>query len=277
MESIKAIHTFVFAFTLLYWVGCFVLGLFGNEASFQKHRKLAVTIMLSAVLAGFIMHAGTQGENVAKGDIIVFLLMSALIYPAIYYYRHKRIKKDGTEKPNTSNTGSHKATGVQTTAAQTKASNSEALFTLDAVNDTLEVFEKKVVITPKKNLSSVAIRGMKGSKSIPYATILAIQFREANPINGYLQFTLQGAIESGGGIINAISDENTVFFTKRDNELAEQIRDYIEEMILNRTDDSSSTTKVTSLADELAKLSKLHEDGALSKEEFDKAKAAMMG
>ncbi|WP_371354944.1 DUF4429 domain-containing protein, partial [Salmonella sp. M175] len=80
---------------------------------------------------------------------------------------------------------------------------------LDGVNDTLEAFADKVTITPKRNAASILIRGMKGSKSIPYTSITAIQFREANPINGYIQFSILGGVESGGGFMAAIGDENS--------------------------------------------------------------------
>ncbi|MFZ8458438.1 hypothetical protein ACO1MZ_14270, partial [Staphylococcus aureus] len=82
--------------------------------------------------------------------------------------------------------------------------------------------------TPKRNAASILIRGMKGSKSIPYTSITAIQFREANPINGYIQFSILGGVESGGGFMAAIGDENSCFFVEKSNTLAREIKDYIE-------------------------------------------------
>lgn len=149
-----------------------------------------------------------------------------------------------------------------------------ALYRLDGINDVLEIFESKLTITPKRNIASLLIRGMKGSKTIPFSSITAIQFREANPINGYLQFSLLGGIENGAGVFAAIGDENSCFFTEKNNALANEIRNYIELKI--GTGKNSNSQSPSSLADEVQKLARLNSKGILSDIEFVAAKRRLM-
>jgi hypothetical protein len=150
------------------------------------------------------------------------------------------------------------------------------VYIMDGVNDVLEVFNNKVTITPKTDNASIIVRGLKGTKSIPYSSITTVQFRKANPINGYIQLSLAGAIESGGGVINAISDENTVFFTQWNNELAEKIRDYIEDRLHEIKRPQPSQVSGASLSDEIRKLSELKAQGVMSDAEFDAAKRKLI-
>lgn len=151
------------------------------------------------------------------------------------------------------------------------ANPNNAEYVLDGVSDTLEVFETKVVITSKKTAAAILIRGLKGSKSIPYSSITAVQFREANPMNGFIQFSIIGAIESGGGIIQGISDENTIFFIQPMNETAAKIRDFVESKIF------AKSQPMQNLTDQIANLASLNKSGVLSDDEFSLAKAKLLG
>lgn len=72
----------------------------------------------------------------------------------------------------------------------------QPVFTLKGKQDLLEVFEDRVTIKPKGVLGFLN-KGMKGTKEIPFASVVAVQFREAGPwFNGYLQFTIPGGNES---------------------------------------------------------------------------------
>lgn len=153
----------------------------------------------------------------------------------------------------------------------------DGIYILDGVNDVLEVFEDKITLTAKKDAGSVLIRGLKGSKSIPYTSITAIQFRKADPINGYIQFSLMGAVESGGGVIAAISDENTCFFVEWNNDLAERIRDYIELRMREIRAPQIAQPATASISDEIKKLSELRGQGIVSDAEFEAAKKKLIG
>ncbi len=57
-----------------------------------------------------------------------------------------------------------------------------AIHTMRGVQDLLEVFEDKVTITPKGVLGFLN-KGLKGTKEIPFHSIVAIQIKEASTSN----------------------------------------------------------------------------------------------
>lgn len=144
--------------------------------------------------------------------------------------------------------------------------------TMAGVGEVLEVFEDKVRITPQGVLGFLT-KGLKGTKTIPIASIRAIQFKKSAMTNGYLQFTVPGGNESRGGVFSAASDENTFMFAGQ-NELAESIRDFIEaRMHMPRSPARTSTGWVA----ELSQLAELRTQGALTEEEFQRAKERLLG
>jgi hypothetical protein len=147
------------------------------------------------------------------------------------------------------------------------------------VDTDLEVFEDKLTITPKGVLGFLN-KGLKGSKTIPFTSITAVQHKRAGFTTGYLQFTLLGGIESRGGIFAAIEDENTFVFREADNALAEQVKAFIEQKICelkNPVTPPSAPVVSTSPVDELVKLANLKAQGLLSEDEYSKAKQKVLG
>ncbi len=78
----------------------------------------------------------------------------------------------------------------------------------------------------------------------------------------------------------AYADENTVTFggalergNQAKNDLSRKIKAFIEEKVQERRKQNS---QVGSMAEEITKLKKLHEDGALSDDEFAAAKAKLL-
>jgi hypothetical protein len=119
-------------------------------------------------------------------------------------------------------------------------------------------------------------KGLKGTKTIPFRSITAIQFKKAGFTSGYLQFTIPGGMESRGGLFEAASDENTFMFgnSGNNNELASEIKNYIE-----MTNDQLRAPKPVasiSLSDEIGKLAALRAQGLLSDEEFHAAKKRLI-
>ena len=154
-----------------------------------------------------------------------------------------------------------------------------SVFTMKGVQDLLEVFEDKVTITPKGILGFMN-KGLKGTKTIPFASISAIQFKEARAVfSGYLQFTIPGGNESKGGVFSAAGDENTFMFAeKKNNAQATQIKEYIESKVQElRAPRSTQSLSPTSLSDELQKLANLRDKGVLSDQEFQLAKTRLIG
>lgn len=154
----------------------------------------------------------------------------------------------------------------------------DSVYNMKGVQDLLEVFEDKVTITPKGILGFMN-KGLKGTKSIPFTSITAIQFKEAGAVfSGFLQFTIPGGNESRGGVFSAASDENSFMFAnKSNNELAIKIKEYIEGNVRElQTPSHIASQSTTSLADELKKLASLRDSGILSEQEFQTAKIRLI-
>lgn len=151
------------------------------------------------------------------------------------------------------------------------------IHSMKGVQDLIEVFDDKLLITPKGVLGFLN-KGLKGTKTIPFASIQAIQFREAGVIvSGYIQFTIAGGNESKGGVLSAAKDENTFMFAQaKNNAAAKQIVSFIEASVASLRS-PPKTVRGTSLSDELKGLAKLRDDGVLTNEEFQAAKRKLIG
>jgi hypothetical protein len=150
------------------------------------------------------------------------------------------------------------------------------VFKVKGVAGELEVFEDKLTITPKGVLGFLN-KGLKGTKTIPFHSITAIQHKKAGFTSGYLQFTMPGGNESRGGVLSAASDENTFMYSqKSDNALIEQIKEFIEGRV-NALRAGQGPRSSGSVADELSKLADLHRQGILSVDEFAQAKKRLIG
>ena len=114
---------------------------------------------------------------------------------------------------------------------------------------------------------------LRGDKTIPYTSIVAVQLKKAGMTAGYLQLTLKGGSEAKSGLMQSTTDENTVNFHARKN------KDFLEakEKIEARISQSSGSQQSRSGADELEKLAALKEKGILSQAEFDSEKAKILG
>jgi len=159
----------------------------------------------------------------------------------------------------------------------TKENTMSAVHIMKGVQDILEVFEDRVTITPKGVLGFLN-KGIKGTKEIPFASVVAVQFKEAGAIfSGYLQFTIPGGNESRGGIFAATQDENTFMFAQaKNNAQAKEIKEYIDGSI-RRSRAPQAAVPATNLSDELLKLVQLREKGLLSEDEFQAAKKKLIG
>lgn len=143
---------------------------------------------------------------------------------------------------------------------------------IKGVAEEMELYDDRVVITPKGIMGFLA-KGIKGSKEIPFRSITAIQFKEAGTIlSGYIQFTLPGGTESKSGILAATSDENTFVFDNKANDEMKKVKIFIQERIGKSEHKASS-----SLADEILKLKKLKDEGALTEAEFNDFKKKLVG
>lgn len=122
----------------------------------------------------------------------------------------------------------------------------------------------------------------KGDKRIPINSITAVQWKPAGAlVNGFIQFSLPGGVEqrsrAGSQTFNAASDENSVVFTKKQAPAFEQLRQAVEAAIAQQhMPQQAYAPPPASLADELAKLGHLVDQGLLSRDEYDQAKARLL-
>jgi GYF domain 2/Short C-terminal domain/Domain of unknown function (DUF4429) len=140
----------------------------------------------------------------------------------------------------------------------------------------LQAFEDKVTITTT-GITGALMRGLKGTKTIPFHSISAIQFKRAGAVRGFLQFTIPGGNESKGGVFDAVVDENTFLFDEESNAEVEVIKNYIESRMREIRNPNPTNVSPANLGDELTKLAALMSQGLLTDEEFQAAKKRLIG
>lgn len=115
---------------------------------------------------------------------------------------------------------------------------------------------------------------LRGEKTIPYTSIVAVQLKKAGLTAGYIQLTLAGGSESKGGLLQSTKDENSINFHKRhkNNENFLEAKQLIEDRIGH----TNGLPKVNHLQ-ELEQLATLKQKGIITQEEFDKKKKTLLG
>lgn len=139
-------------------------------------------------------------------------------------------------------------------------------------NGTLILTDTGVVI--KRGLKGVLLGGgmLRGDKTIPYRSIVAVQLKKAGMTAGYIQLTLKGGSESKAGLFQSTTDENSINFHFRKNKDFEEAKQLIEERISN-IDGGAGTANLNNLE----KLAELKEKGIITQEEFDQKKKILLG
>lgn len=138
-------------------------------------------------------------------------------------------------------------------------------------NGTLILNNSGVVI--KRGAKGFLLGGgmLRGDKSIPYSSIVAVQFKKAGMIAGYLQLTLMGGSEAKGGLFQSAIDENSINFnSSKGNKLFAEAKEIIEKKI-------HQTKGQNSDADDLEKFAQLRDKGILTEEEFQAKKKQLLG
>lgn len=152
------------------------------------------------------------------------------------------------------------------------------------VNNTgssLKVYKDYLVITHTGVLNYLSKNGLKGNKRFNFSSITAIECRKATTMAaGYLQFSIFGSDRSGG-LNAAAGDENSILFDATNNNLIQEIVDYIErrrqEINQPQAPVVQQIVQQTSVADELKKFKELLDMGAITQEEYDAQKKRLLG
>ena len=147
----------------------------------------------------------------------------------------------------------------------------EILMELEGAEAILRLYTDKLIISPNGIIGKFS-RGSSSEKTIYLNQITGIQFKRGSILNGFLRFTIPGALE--GYKKGMFDDPNTMFFKKKDNDLAESIKNKIEE--LQRTQQMSSVQQTTSVPDEIKKYKELLDSGIITQEEFDTKKNELL-
>lgn len=123
----------------------------------------------------------------------------------------------------------------------------------------------------------------KGDKRIPITSITAVQIKPAGAmVNGYIQFTLPGGNEKRSGFgkqtIDAAGDENSVIFTKNQEDDFLKLRDAVEKAMIERSGPQVivSAPAGPSKLEQLKQLGELRDAGVLTAEEFEVEKGKVM-
>ena len=122
----------------------------------------------------------------------------------------------------------------------------------------------------------------KAEKRIPLSSITAVQWKPAGPMmNGFISFTLGGGNEArsrfGSQTSDAVKDENSVIFVKKQMPDFEALRSQVEEAIAARHRPSAPAPAAQDHLSQLKQLGELRDAGILSEEEFAAKKAEILG
>lgn len=123
----------------------------------------------------------------------------------------------------------------------------------------------------------------KGEKRLPLSSITAVQWKPAGAlVNGFIQFTVPGGNESrsraGSQTTNAVKDENSVVFIKKQMPAFEELRAAIEQAIADRGRPAAPAAPAApDHLQQLKQLGELRDAGILSEQEFEAKKAEILG
>jgi hypothetical protein len=123
----------------------------------------------------------------------------------------------------------------------------------------------------------------KGEKRLHISQISAVQWKPATAINnGFIQFTVPGGIERrsrfGSQTQDAARDENSIVFRKSQMPAFAELRAALDQAIADHhTPQAPVVAQPVSIADELAKLAGLRDQGIISDADFEAAKARILG
>jgi hypothetical protein len=159
------------------------------------------------------------------------------------------------------------------------------MITVKGHNGQIEFDGQYVTITRKGILGRMTVG--KGEKRIHISQISSVQWKPAGPfVNGFIQFSAAGGNERrsrfGSQTSSAVNDENSVIFTTRQKAAFEELRAAIEAAIAAHHAPGGQGLPATvaglqSVADELAKLGELHQQGLITTEEFEAGKNRILG
>ncbi|MFI7384950.1 DUF4429 domain-containing protein [Streptomyces sp. NPDC049813] len=143
------------------------------------------------------------------------------------------------------------------------------------------LFDGEYITITRKGFNARVSVG-KGEKRLHISQVSAVQWKPAGAfVNGFIQFSLPGGNERrssfGRQTSSAVQDENSVIFTKKQMPEFEKLRAQLDAAIAAQHQaPTADTAGSASVADELAKLAQLRDQGLLSEAEFQDQKTRLL-
>lgn len=144
----------------------------------------------------------------------------------------------------------------------------------------IDVFENKCIINTKVTIGSILTHNATdGTKTIYYADVVGVQFKEPGITIGFLQLETPG-LTMNNAASNFFNENSFTFDTSViSTEKMREIAAYIEQRVYDIKHPSQQETPMApqiSVADELLKFKQLLDMGALTQEEFDAKKKELL-
>ncbi len=141
-------------------------------------------------------------------------------------------------------------------------------------NGTIILNETSLII--KRGFKGFLLGGgrVRGDKTIPYTSIVAVQYKKAGIAVGFLQVSLRGGSEAKGGVLEAVKDENTVTFLSGKNKQFLELKEFLETQMDNG---QKGPSPKNSPLDDLEKLAQLNQQGIITDAEFKAKKKQILG
>lgn len=147
------------------------------------------------------------------------------------------------------------------------------LMELKGKNGQLELYEDKVILRRKGVLAKMTQGFTTGDKTFYIRQITSMDLKLGGTfVNGYIQFTMGGSSDKQKGAFEAVNDENSIMFVKKNNEIAKKVVAKIEELQKELHKPQSSISG----ADELIKFKQLFDEGVITEEQFEKKKEEIL-
>lgn len=151
----------------------------------------------------------------------------------------------------------------------------EKTFNFNRPTKTSVVVDETGISISRKGVLNALNIGLIGSKGIPFTSITAIQLKEGTGLtNGYIQFSILGGKEQKGGVLAATQDENTIMFTKAQNDDAKELKALIESRIKAA---QPASAPAASPVQQIKEMKELLDAGIITGEQFEMKKNEILG
>lgn len=110
----------------------------------------------------------------------------------------------------------------------------EKVYELKKAKTVVRIDDNFIRFARKSTLTNVLLQGLDGEKVIHLKQISAYQLKAPGKTTGYIQLIYPGSQDNKGGVFNAVKDENTLIFDKSDIPVIVEIKNAIENALINK-------------------------------------------